>query len=128
MLGKYNNIKEDRVLVAVPQSNLYSSNQVFNLKRFGPEIYVQIQGFVNSHYRLMRIYNLETLEDVGHYEYDELRRPWVDISVDCLEKSIGLHTYVLEFINPDTGDTFYQYFNYTIQDDDPDKPYIYMER
>ena len=128
MLSKHSNIKEDHIVMAVPQSALYSYTKVFNLKRFGPTLHVQIEKYVHKNYRLMRIFNVDTCENVGTYYYDELCHPWVDIPVDLLNLSIGLHTYSLEFINLVTGDTFYQYFNYTIQDDDPDKPYIYMNR
>lgn len=115
-------------VVASSRIYLYSQNKIFNLKTFGPTLYVKLDICVHKNYRLMRIYNVDTCEAIIAYNYDELGKPWIDIPVDCLDLGIGLHTYALEFINLVTGDTFYQYFNYTIQDDKPKKPYIYMDR
>lgn len=128
MFNNYNDIHEDHVLVAVPMSGLYERNKIFNIRTFGPTLHVQLDLHVHKNYRLMRIYNTCNFESVSQYYYDELERPWIDIPVDCLNLGIGLHTYTLEFINLTTGDTFYQYFNYTIQNDKPKKPYIYMKR
>lgn len=107
---------------------LYNQNKIFNIKSFGPTLHVKLDLNVHKSCRLLRVYDLSTQDLVGRYDYDELGNLWVDIPVDCLDLSIGLHTYALEFVNLATGDTFYQYFNYTIQDDSPEKPYIYMTR
>lgn len=128
MLNKYDDIVDDHVVNSGPKSKLYSQNKVFNLKTFGPILHVHLELYIHRNYRLMKIYNSDNFECVGQYEYDEISHPWIDIPVDCLCLCVGLHTYTLEFINLITGDTFYQYFNYTIQNDNPCKPYIYMKR
>ena len=128
MLGKQSIIEEDHTVLSGPQSVVYSHNKVFNLKRFGPTLHVRILLEVFKYYHLVKIYNTDTLEAVTEYTYDALEHPWVDVSVSNLNLAAGLHTYTLEFINAATGDSFYQYFNYVIQDDNPEKPYIYMSR
>lgn len=108
--------------------DLYTYNPVFNLNLLGPVMHVGIDLDVHASCRLLQIADTKTQAVVAPYEYDELGKPWVDIMVDLLDLSIGLHTYRLEFVNLNTGDTYYQYFNYTIQDDNPEQPYIYMQR
>ena len=44
----------------------------------------------------------------------------------CID--IGLHQYELTFINTINADNYHYYFQYIIQDDNPEKPYIYMNR
>ena len=124
----YFNIKDDLILEAGPKDTLYKYSNIYNLSTFGPVVHIRLNPFVHKTFRLMRIFESPTCDDVFTYTYDYLDRPWVDIPVDCLNLDIGLHTYTLEFINTITGDTFYQYFNYTIQSDNPNKPYIYMNR
>lgn len=58
----------------------------------------------------------------------ELDRPWIDIDTDLLDKSVGLHTYIIRFESKLTGDLTFQQFSYIIQNDNPEKPYIYMNR
>ena len=128
MLNQHNDIKEDLVLIAGPRTALYENSKVFNLQLFGPVLHVQLDPYIHKNFRLMKIYHEENCSSVCRYDYDELGHPWIDIPVDVLDRCIGLHTYIIEFINVITGDTFYQYFNYTIQNDNPCKPYIYMER
>lgn len=58
----------------------------------------------------------------------DLIRPWIDIPTNLLNTSVGIHTYILRFKNKLTSDILLLSFRYAIQDDDPDKPYIYMNR
>lgn len=41
---------------------------------------------------------------------------------------LGLHQFEISLKNIITGDQMYCYFQYHIQDDNPDAPYIYMNR
>lgn len=54
--------------------------------------------------------------------------PWLDVASSRLNQSVGTHVYELEYVNPDTNATFSLYFAYILQDNDPEKPYIYMQR
>lgn len=53
---------------------------------------------------------------------------WIKVKTDSLDKSPGLHIYRLSFVDRVTDDPFSLFFGYIIQDDNPDKPYIYMKR
>lgn len=58
----------------------------------------------------------------------ECNKPWYDIITDLLNTDAGQHIYKMSFINRLTDDISCLYFSYIIQDDNPDKPYIYMDR
>ena len=51
---------------------------------------------------------------------------WIKVTTDLIDKSPGLHIYRIQFINRNTDDIFSKYIAYTIQDDNPEKRYIYM--
>lgn len=53
--------------------------------------------------------------------------PWLRVAFGILNQSVGMHSYKLCFINKYTDDTFSLYFSYVMQDDEPDKPYLYMK-
>lgn len=53
---------------------------------------------------------------------------FIKINNEVINEEIGLHTYELTMKNQITNDLFYCYAQYSIQDDNPDTPYIYMNR
>ena len=53
--------------------------------------------------------------------------PWVSIDCDKLDMNVGQHIYRITLINTVSLNKIYLYFTYIVQDDDPEKPYIYME-
>lgn len=50
------------------------------------------------------------------------------ISFDQLNTSTGLHQYEIYLKHPITSDLISCYFQYIIQNDNPETPYIYMNR
>lgn len=58
-------------------------------------------------------------------KYDEFH-PWVDIPWKNLSKLSGKHVYKLSFMDSLKNRYFTTYVSYIIQDDDPHKPYVYM--
>lgn len=52
----------------------------------------------------------------------------VRISESSINKTIGLHSYEIKLQSIYTGDLIYSYIKYRIQDDEPETPYIYMNR
>lgn len=55
----------------------------------------------------------------------ELGKPWIRITYGLLNISEGQHVYRLHFIDRNDA-VFSLYVSYIIQNDDPDKPYVYM--
>ena len=58
----------------------------------------------------------------------EGNKPWLRLLSSSLNLSTGQHIYKLSFIDKHTDDVFSLYISYIIQNDNPDKPYIYMNR
>lgn len=53
---------------------------------------------------------------------------WIKVDTGYLNITPGLHTYKLSFVEKSSDALFSRYIAYIIQDDDPEKPYIYMHR
>jgi len=51
---------------------------------------------------------------------------WLKITSSILDQSPGQHVCKISMVNRITHDVVNQYFSYIIQDDNPDKPYVYM--
>ena len=79
---------------------------------------------------LTEIYNLNASEDVDFADKTtrEEHKPWVDIDSTILDLTVGQHTYRMTFAKPDCKLKATCWFSYIIQDNNPEKPYIYMKR
>ena len=53
---------------------------------------------------------------------------WLKGTVSMLNLGVGLHIYKLMFADTLTSTVFDLYIGYNIQNDNPDKPYVYMKR
>lgn len=52
---------------------------------------------------------------------------WIRANMDFLNLTTGKHTYRLSFIDRYTDTDFSLYISYIIQNDDPERPYVYMK-
>lgn len=65
-------------------------------------------------------------EDITEHA-DRIRcKPWIRVPSSVMDLTAGQHIYEVEMVNKFTNDPLRLYFNYIIQDDDPPKPYNYM--
>lgn len=53
---------------------------------------------------------------------------WLQVNMEYLNTRVGKHTYKLDFVDRFTDTDFSLYFSYIIQDDTPEKPYVYMKK
>lgn len=58
----------------------------------------------------------------------ECRKPWLDVLSELMNMEIGYHIYKLSFIDIRTNQVIPLYVAYIIQDDNVDKPYVYIKR
>ena len=79
---------------------------------------------------LSEIYNLETSKELDFADFVERdeQRPWIDIQATILDTMTGQHVYRMTFQKPDCKLKATCWFSYIIQDNNPEKPYIYMNR
>ena len=125
---KHNNVYEGCIVEACIYDDLYKYGKIFNKDTFGPVLHIKLPHMIYRDFRLYNIYNCDNRDEISRYKHKETIHPWVDIMVDLLDLTVGLHTYKLELVNSITGDTYYLYFTYTIQDDEPEKKYMYINR
>lgn len=52
---------------------------------------------------------------------------WIRVNMQYLNLKPGKHTIQLDFVDRYTDDDFSLYVSYIIQDDNPEKPYVYMK-
>lgn len=52
---------------------------------------------------------------------------WMRVDTSMFSSSIGFHLYKFSFVDTSSDYITPLYFAYTIQDDNPDKPYVYMK-
>ena len=53
---------------------------------------------------------------------------WIRVNRGWLNNKVGKHTIKLSFVNRWTDTDFSLYVSYYIQDDNPEKPYVYMTK
>lgn len=117
-------------LTAVTHKDIAYASKVFSLQEFQPYLYVDIPVYIAKHFSL--------------YELDEIVEKAEPVCVKCLwdhpqcsiwyrfhtnklNQESGYHCYRMCFVDTFTKDIVYLYFAYTVQTNNPDKPYIYMD-
>lgn len=125
---------QDNVFTTVIQScqlsDLPLHTRIYNSKDFDDIVCVKLPPQMPRDMDLTEIYNLNASEDVDFADKttrDE-HRPWIDISSDILDLTAGQHTYRMTFQKPDCKLKATCWFCYIIQENNPEKPYIYMTR
>ena len=78
--------------------------------------------------RLIREIGPENINyDISQSERDS-KNPWIKIPAATINLSPGFHMYEFIFDNIELDVTQTYYFCYQLQLDNPDKPYVYMNR
>lgn len=120
------------------QFRLFSHNdalahtRVFNIKDIQEYMWLQIPAVLSPYIDLTGVVNMQVadgaLPDFTEKITREGRNCWLKIDSTLFDTSIGLHFYRFDFHNPTTDEVIPLYFAYSLQNDDPEKPYIYMDR
>ena len=121
-----------QVLELSPINQVYDHVPVINKDSFEYFIYLHIPSEIARSSVLFDVKDITSSPDTSvDYEKFFIRdcmKPWIRVESRILDLTSGQHTYKLQFINKHTDDTFSLYFSYIVQDDNVDKPYIYMNR
>ena len=125
---------QDNIFTTVIQSSQLSDlplhTRIYNSKDFDEIVCVKLPPQMPRDMDLTEIYNLNASEDVDFADQvtrDE-NRPWIDISSSILDLTVGQHVYRMTFSKPECKLNATCWFSYIIQDNNPEKPYIYMDR
>lgn len=112
---------------------LPKNTPVVNKLQFEPYIWISIASARKKHLIVYEICEIledntkDTSNQITKYTCDKCK-PWIQIQSEYMNTKVGYHLYRIGFIDPVTDDICYMFFSYIIQDDNPDKPYIYMKR
>lgn len=117
-------------LNACEYNKLNENTPVFNINEVGYHLYVHLNPDICRNLSLYEVEKIvtgesEKLNIPGDVNHDSIC--WLKIKFDSLSKEPGQHVYKLCFVNTCTSDTVFLYFSYIIQDDNPDKSYVYMK-
>ena len=103
---------------------------MYNSKDISEIVCVKLPPQMPRDMDLIEIYNLNASEELDFTDKttrDE-HRPWIDISSDILDLTAGQHVYRMTFAKPDCKLNATCWFSYIVQDNNPEKPYLYMDR
>ena len=125
---------QDNIFTTVIQSSKLSDlplhTVMYNNKDFSDIVCVKLPPQMPRDMQLVEIYNLNSSEDLDFMDFvtrDE-NKPWIDIQSSILDTTVGQHTYRMTFENLGCKLKATCWFSYIIQDNNPEKPYIYMKR
>lgn len=108
------------------------SSPIININEFPSTVPILVPDKFGTLYRLYDVHEMspvwKSVTDFQNKFKSKEPRPWIDVKSSDLNLSTGYHKYRLSFIDIVTNDTIYLYFAYQVQNDEPDMPYMYMER
>lgn len=141
-------------LDAVQHKDVSHVSELFSLQQVEEYLFIRIPAYIAKEYELYQVAEISDvaipLEDSDTdsdtdtdtesdsdgtsndaqinnlWEHDPYRI-WYKFKSETLDMETGYHQYRMSFKNTVTGDTCLLYFAYTIQNNNPDKPYYYME-
>lgn len=112
------------------------NTRIFNISTLSQSTWIYVP--LDNHYQWILYTMIELLPNklsendstVGVPDYVEQVpcKPWVKIDTHGLNTEIGTHIYQLKYISANSTDETILYFSYVIQNNNPNKPYIYMQR
>lgn len=117
-------------LETIYRDKISSVNKVFRRSEFDSIGYLPIHLNIDVRdYKFVSIYSLNPMNfKLFKEEYNMcLCRAWIDVPVTSLDLSIGYHLYTVQLVNIHTNDIANLYFSYTIQNDEPEKHYLYLK-
>lgn len=107
-------------------------SKVINLNTLEYFLWIHIPEDISRNFELFQIDQVSPkLSEITNFKLfvkRDCRKPWLRITSKILDTSVGMHTYRLQFVNRCTDDVVSLYFCYIIQNDNPDKPYVYMDK
>ena len=116
-----------------PYGESVSHSEVISVCELSDDIWLKLPDGLAKYLELVKLNNLEF--DTNGREVNitdkvtrETNRTWLQISSSVFDFSAGFHMYQLIFNDTSNDTSIDLYFCYHIQDNAPEKPYIYMER
>lgn len=116
----------------LPYMDALAASRVVNFNELSTYMWVQIPNNEAPYVVLTDVQDMN-VTPAASLDYSEKvtrdnRNCWMRIDLTLLNTEIGLHVYKFLFTNSITSEEVSLYLAYSIQNDNPDKPYIYMDR
>lgn len=118
------------------QFNLYTYDEfakytkVVNLNEIGEWVWLKIPEDISRSCDLIQIDEIipviKEIEYIG-FVFRQCRYPWLGVNPYILNKAPGYHVYKFYFADICSNDINHIYLSYQLQDDNPEKPYLYMK-
>lgn len=99
-----------------------------NKQTLGDKFYCKIPLYMEQEVEFVSVCEITHEDIAAEYISVSENNPWIDISTEAMNLSAGSHLYQFAFRDTRFGEMMYLYLYYNLQDDNPDKPYIYMDR
>ena len=116
-------------LDAVPFGFSALASKVFSIAQVEKILYIRVHPEIAKQFELDSVTEIKEKNKTLSKKActHDTSRIWYKFDPEYLNLKAGYHQYRMEFTNITTGDACQLYFAYTIQDNDPEKPYYYME-
>ena len=114
----------------LPYQESIANLRTFNIEKFNWKFWLEIPKDIAKDLTLTSVkeLGLESKDiDLVNITRDSVR-PWLVFNPNGLNKDPGFHMLQFVFRNNNTNTFQLFYFSYMAQVDNPEKPYIYMER
>ena len=118
-------------LVACTYSQINLYTYVINKNAIEYETWIKLPSEFGKEFVLYEVKEISPLYkelDFLHVIEHVCCKPWLKAISSGLNLDPGQHVYKLSFINKFNNNISSLYISYIIQDDNPDKPYVYMDR
>lgn len=118
-------------LTACSYNQLPNNTVVINNHQVEFFLWIELPHESSAYIELFQIDEISSGSNELNYHkflHRAYRRPWIRLNSGILNLEIGQHIYKMSFIDTRTDDVLSLYFSYILQNDNPDKPYVYMDR
>ncbi len=114
------------IVYACPYKDVTSSSPLYNISTLKDTMFVRLPDMCSrcSLIRLSRIHPSDS--DNLDVSSVNLENVWLKIPTSVLDLSAGSKVYRVDLVTKCSEDSITLYFGYVIQDDNPDKSYVYM--
>lgn len=119
---------DNNIVTACIHSQLASNTPVIKDIAFGSCLYIKLPSDLLQNFSVYEVSEIDGQSETETRFRCKCQKPWLEIDSDYLNITPGYHRYQIGLVNKITNDTATLYFAYIIQSNNPDKPYIYMNR
>lgn len=119
------------ILNACSYNDLAKNSKVFNTSEIEYHLWIYMNPEDVREASFLEAYEVSPEihdSDVHTSIFERESTCWIRAVTRSLNLNPGKHTYKLKMVNKFTDTDFSLYVSYYIQDDNPDKPYVYMNK